>query len=109
VNVIAKASLFIMAGVGATWVAREATDAFGGGTVSHLNQAQTRDSAPPPAGHPPEVKPITREEMEEELRKAQAAIAAGGAARGADSAETKEFRPTKPLPADLPVALPSDI
>jgi hypothetical protein len=106
-NVIAKATLFIMAGMGATWVAREATDVFGVGPASHLTQTQER--APAPAGNAPAVKPITREEMEEELRKAQAAIAAGGAARGPNSGETKEFRPTKPLPADLPVALPSDI
>jgi hypothetical protein len=107
VNVIAKASLFVMAGMGATWVVREATEVFGAGPASRLTQAQ--DSAPAPAGNPPAVKPITREEMEEELRKAQAAIAAGGAAKGSNSGETQEFRPTKPLPADLPVALPSDI
>jgi hypothetical protein len=107
VNVIAKASLFVMAGMGATWVVREATDAFGGGPASSLTQAEP--AATKPAGTPTEVKPITREEMEEELRKAQAAIAAGGAAETAKSEGTKEFRPTKPLPADLPVALPSDI
>jgi hypothetical protein len=106
-NIIAKASLFIMAGMGATWVVREATDGFGGGPASRLVQAQ--ESTPPAAGGAQVVKEISREEMEEELRKAQGAIAAGEPGQGAKTDETREFRPTKPLPADLPVALPSDI
>jgi hypothetical protein len=107
VNVIAKASLFIMAGMGATWIVREATDVFGGGPASRLTQTGPANAQP--AGTPSEVKPISREEMEAELRKAQAAIAAGGAPESAKGEGSREFRPTKPLPADLPVALPSDI
>ena len=106
-NVIAKASLFIFAGMGATWVVREATDGFGGGSASQLVQAQ--QATPPSAGGAPAVKEISRQEMEEELRKAQAAIAARAGGQGEKSGETQEFRPTRPLPADLPVALPSDI
>lgn len=115
-NAIVKASLFIMAGMGGTWIVREATDVYGGSAASGLMQAQPAAKppagAPPaaqPAGTPPAVQQISREEMEEELRKAQAAIAAGGARGSAKADGNSEFRPTKPLPADLPVALPSDI
>lgn len=106
-NAIAKASLFIMVGMGGTWIVREATDAFAGGTASGLMQSQAE--AAQAATKPSAVQPISREEMEEELRKAQAAIAAGGASGPAKSESNREFRPTKPLPADLPIALPSDI
>jgi hypothetical protein len=42
--------------------------------------------------------------MEAELKRAQQELGEGG-----KDDELREFRPTKPLPADMPIALPSDI
>jgi hypothetical protein len=41
--------------------------------------------------------------MEAELKRAQQELA------GKPDDEMREFRPSKPLPADLPIALPSNI
>jgi hypothetical protein len=62
------------------------------------------------ADSPPEVPGVTREEMEEELRRAEAEIAGAEASAqaGAQTGEPGEFRPSRPLPADLPIDLPSD-
>jgi hypothetical protein len=49
---------------------------------------------------------MSREEMEEELRRAEAEISGQGAGKDAGPGE---FRPSRPLPADLPISLPSDI
>lgn len=114
---VAKVALVVMAGLGSTWVARSATDAWlgapaAGGTATALVQAAAE---PAPAGSgaaqpegaprsPPAVPQMTPEEVAEELRRAEAEIA--GAKSGE---ELKEFRPTRPLSADLAIALPSDI
>jgi hypothetical protein len=47
---------------------------------------------------------MSREEMDAELKRAEAQISGAGR-----DTELREFRPTKPLPADLAIALPSDI
>ena len=89
---IVKVGLVVMVGLGSTWVARAATDAL----------RDVVSSAPAPA--PPVMPEMSREEMDAELRRAQAEI---NGTKNPD--ELREFRPTRPLPADLPVALPSDI
>ena len=106
-NVVTKAAFFVIAGMGGTWVAYEATGIFSPPTAgSRLTQTreQTRGPAGAPAPAAPVVRQLSKEEVEEELKKAQEAMSKGGTTE-----ELKEFRPTKPLPADLPVALPSDI
>lgn len=45
----------------------------------------------------------SEEEMEQELERIEAAI------DGADTEDAKEFEPSKPLVADVPIDLPSDI
>lgn len=119
---IVKVGLVIAAGLGSTWAARQATDAlFGGRQSQYEGQSQSQyqslaQTAEPPASSgsdardpsakpaPPAVPEMSRQEMDDELKRAQAEIAGGG-----KEAELREFRPTKPLPADLPIALPSDI
>ena len=108
---ILKVGLVMAAGLGSTWVARATTDALlGPPRPQMLMQAgeQTPGQATPaaeaPAASPPAVPEMSREEMDAELKRAQAEIV-GKPAPG----DTEEFRPTKPLPADLPISLPSDI
>jgi hypothetical protein len=128
---IVKVVLVVAAALGSTWVAREVTATLGG-PARGAALVQAAEPAPPggaagatgagaaPAGGaqeppsdgvqagdarlPPAVPGMSREEMEEELRRAQAEIAGGRGEGGLD-----EFRPSRPLPADLPIALPSDI
>jgi hypothetical protein len=115
---ILKVGLVIAAGLGSTWAARATTDAlFGVATPQPLVQAAGEadparaggGTAPAAAGagaapEAPAIPEMSREQMDEEFRKAQAELGAGG-----KSAEMGEFRPTKPLPADLAISLPSDI
>lgn len=113
-----KVGLVIAAGLGSTWAARATTDAlFGVAAPQPLLQA-AGEAAPAGAGGatapaasggdadaaPPAIPEMSREQMDEEFRKAQAELGAG-----AKGGEMSEFRPTKPLPADLAIALPSDI
>jgi hypothetical protein len=54
------------------------------------------------SGEPPEsVEQLSQEEMDAEMERIEEALG--------ESDEVVEFIPTKPLAADLPVALPSDI
>jgi hypothetical protein len=107
---IVKVGLVVMAGLGSTWVARAATDALLGVREPVATLVQAPDAQPvagPAAADkpaPPAVPEMSHEEMEAELRRAQAELSG---AKNTD--ELREFRPTRPLPADLPVALPSDI
>jgi hypothetical protein len=49
----------------------------------------------------PGVEQLSQEELDAEMARMDAALG--------ESDEVKEFIPTKPLAADLPIALPSDI
>jgi hypothetical protein len=49
----------------------------------------------------PKIQELTQEELDAEMERVEQALGKTG--------ELKEFVPTKPLAADLPVALPSDI
>jgi hypothetical protein len=111
---ILKVLLVMAAGLGSTWMAREATEAvFGVARPQFLTQAEQ-----PPQGSAgrqggagdgrsggavaaPEPG---RQKMEADLRRAQERLG-----MGVTSEELREFRPTRPLPADLAVELPSDI
>lgn len=84
--------------LGTTWAAAAATETiFGVPRPPLLLQATASAEAKP-------VPEISREEMAAELKRAQTGI---GTRPGAE--ELREFRPTKPLAADLAIALPSDI
>src|SRR5262245_9381802 len=121
---LVKIGLVMLVGLGSTWAAREATDWWLGPPA---RLAQTAESQSQPAGSeqgataptqpdpapaegksaessPPTVPEISREEMEAELKRAQAEIAGKPGA-----GELEEFRPSKPLPADIGIALPSDM
>jgi hypothetical protein len=54
----------------------------------------------------PEVEQLSQEELDAEMRRMEEALNESGLG---ESDEVVEFIPTKPLSADLPVALPSDI
>ncbi|MBM4196989.1 MAG: hypothetical protein FJ197_07835 [Gammaproteobacteria bacterium] len=53
---------------------------------------------------PPQVEEVSRDELEEELRRVQEELEGKPPDPGKG-----EFRSTKPLPADIAIALPSDI
>ena len=59
-----------------------------------------------PAVDQPEVEQLSQEELDAEMRRMEEALNESGLG---ESDEVVEFIPTKPLSADLPVALPSDI
>jgi hypothetical protein len=54
-----------------------------------------------PGGEETGVEQLSQAELDAEIERVEAALG--------DQDEVKEFIPTKPLAADLPVALPSDI
>ena len=108
---ILKVALVVMVGFGSTWVARAATDVLLGvraPATMRVHAENAQPAAGPAATEQPAARPVvpemSREEMEAELRHAQAEL---GEKKSTD--DLREFRPTKPLPADLAVALPSDI
>jgi len=116
---ILKAGFVIAAALGSTWAAREATNSFFGASQGQalVQAAQTEpqtgssgENAPPaepPAARQstsPVFPEISRQEMEEELKRAEAEISGKPGVRDMD-----EFRPNKPLAADAAISLPSDI
>lgn len=91
-----------LAGMGVTWAAQQAADRSA--TVV-LAQAPDGTAAAADAGAdadlPEESESMTEAELEAELERIEQAVD--------DTDELEEFTPTKPLAADLGVALPSDI
>ena len=83
-----KIILLLTAGLGTAW---------GQGDQPEVEQ---------PAVDQPEVEQLSQEELDGEMRRMEEALNETGLG---ESDEVKEFIPTKPLSADLPVALPSDI
>ena len=65
----------------------EATDSTGPGVIRHESTTS--------------IDEMSQEEMDAELERVEQALG--------DEEEVTEFTPSKPLPADLPVARPSDI
>lgn len=59
-----------------------------------------------PEGKSPDVEQLSQEELDAEMRRMEEALNESGLG---ESDEIVEFIPTKPLSADLPIALPSDI
>jgi hypothetical protein len=83
-----KIILLLTAGLGTAW---------GQGDQPEVEQ---------PAVEPPGVEQLSQEELDAEMRRMEEALNETGLG---ESDEVVEFIPTKPLSADLPVALPSDI
>lgn len=83
-----KIILLLTAGLGTAW---------GQGDQPEVEQ---------PAVDQPEVEQLSQEELDAEMRRMEEALNESGLG---ESDEVVEFIPTKPLSADLPVALPSDI
>lgn len=93
--------------LGMTWGARAATDAVWRLPRPQLSSQVAGQAAPAPASPPASASPAQdpgREAMEAELRRAKA-----GTGTRPGEEELREFRPTRPLSADLAIALPSDI
>lgn len=109
---IVKVGLVIATGLGSTWAAREATDFILGtphsqALVQATEQQQPAGTSSAPGEAPataPKIPEISRQEMEDELKRAQAEIS-GKPAPG----DNEEFRPSKPLAADVAISLPSDM
>ncbi len=83
-----KIILLLTAGLGTAW---------GQGDQPEIEQ---------PAVDQPEVEQLSQEELDAEMRRMEEALNESGLG---ESDEVVEFIPTKPLSADLPIALPSDI
>jgi len=104
-----KALLVAGLGLGVTWVAAAVT---GGEPPGELRLAQAQ--RPPQAEGAPasgeqqaedvrlDVPELSDADLEAELRRLEEVV-------GESEEELEEFRPQRPLPADLPIALPSDI
>ena len=111
---IVKVGLVIAAGLGSTWAAREATDLMFGSPQSQ-SLVQTTEQKPPAGGATspatgetpataPKIPEISRQEMEDELKRAQAEISGKPA-----PARQRGVSPVKPLAADVAISLPSDM
>ena len=109
-----RIALIAAAALGVTWAAEQAVqrmaqapapvmaqaDPAPAGQVADTTPGGTGDAAP---AEPDPLPGLSSEEVEKEL----ARIEAEAAGEGANDLE--EFTPTKPLAADLAIALPSDI
>jgi len=93
-------------GLGLTWAANQLTDdgsgAAGGNAAGGDKVSSSAPQAGKPAGAGTRIDELSEAEMAAELKRIEQAAA------GNDS-ELEEFTPSKPLAADLAIALPSDI
>ena len=109
---ILRITLIALAALGVTWAADQAVRRAALDAVPVLAQAETGRAEPvgaagapaeDAAGTPDAAAELSPEEVAEELARIEAAVA------GAETEDLEEFTPTKPLAADLSIALPSDI
>lgn len=111
---ILRITLVAAAALGVTWAAEQVVQRASQGGVPVLTQVETgRGDAPgeaqaqeqpdPGTSEPEAIPELSSEEVAEELARIEAAVAA------AEGEELKVFTPSKPLAADLAIALPSDI
>ena len=103
--------ILVAAAAGATWATEQVVQRAARDGVPVLMQVEAETTAesagapPTPDGNTPAPDPvpeISAEEMDAELARIEAAVA------GADGEDLEEFTPSKPLAADLAIALPSD-
>jgi len=109
---VMKTSLIVIAGLGLTWAAGQVSDAVLNPASASVVLAQADNPADSPADQAdstssdaidtPEIEELTEEELDAELARIEDAA-------GLDDEELEEFVPSKPLAADIPISLPSDI
>jgi hypothetical protein len=109
---VMKTSLIVFTGLGLTWAAGQVSDAVLNPASAKVVLAQAdnpadspadqADSTPPDAIDTPEIEQLTEEELDAELARIEDAA-------GLENEELEEFVPSKPLAADIPISLPSDI
>ena len=109
---ILRITLVAAAALGVTWAAEQVLQSAAQDSVPVLTQAETGGRAPAAGAgaqadagldEPAEIPEMSSEEVAAELERIEAAVA------GADEEDLEEFTPSKPLAADLAIALPSDI
>ena len=111
-----KVAAIAAAGLGVTWAAQQISGPLLGlGPDSEpvqVAQAEPEAASPtttdtPAPGSQPDKKnaidQLSEQEMADELARIEAASS------GEDTTELKEFKPSRPLAADLAISLPSDI
>ena len=85
-----KVALVIVTGLGVTWAAQQLTGDALDARIAELDQPQ-----------PTVLEDLSQQELDAELKRVEQAL-------GEDE-ELKEFKPSKPLAADIPIEYPSDI
>ena len=109
-----RIAVIAAAALGVTWAAEQVVQSAVQDGVPVMTQVDTaspqaggQSPAPAPAAdeqsEPAEIPELSDAEMEAELARIEAAVAGG------DADDLEEFTPSKPLAADLAIALPSDI
>jgi len=112
-----KVAAIAAGGLGLTWAAQQVTGPLlglddAGGRGVRVAQAPTRaepEAAPEPAAGEDgaqattDIEQLSEEEIAEELARIEAA------STGQVLDELEEFKPSRPLAADLAISLPSDI
>lgn len=103
---ILKVALIAAGGLGVTWAASQVTGSLLGLDADRVRVAQADGGAKPDQGQAAgktEIEQLSDEEIARELERIEAASGA------ANPDELEEFKPSRPLAADLAIALPSDI
>ena len=105
---IIKVTILAAAGLGALWFAEVLTElAIGSDTrVLMAQETEGASESSVPEGddvdkRPTEIEQLSQEEMDAELQRIEEALD--------ETEELKEFIPSKPIAADLPISWPSDI
>jgi hypothetical protein len=102
-----KTALIILAGLGSAWAAGQISDRLGsprsepGVDNVVLAQAKEAKGGESPASDESDIEALSEEELEAEMQRIQKAASGEN--------ELEEFVPSKPLAADIPIPLPSDI
>lgn len=109
---ILRITLIAAAALGVTWAADQVVRRAAQEGVPVLTQVEPGSSEPAAAveqpaaaeaAAPAAIPEMSAEEIDDELARIEAAVA------GAEDEDLEEFTPSKPLAADLAIALPSDI
>ena len=110
-----RVALVVVTGLGVTWAAQQLTGDAGLRRPADLALNQSPENNVPEPGAPDEqseevraaapqptvLEDLSQQELDAELKRVEQAL-------GEDE-ELKEFKPSKPLAADIPIEYPSDI
>ena len=97
-----KVILLIAVGLGIAWAADGPAQA-----PAQVQQPEVQQpGGQQPGDEQPDIEQLSQEELDAEMQRMEEALDESGLG---ESDEVVEFIPTKPLAADLPIALPSDI